>query len=229
MKTLTKLLGTVGIAAAAFTAAPAAAQVEGKMATVDTARVIIGTNALRTAYELVTTTYKAQIDQRTAKQNELTELLRPFDTNGNGRIDEAELPALQGASNFQQFQQLEGEVASLTNQVNNARGFAVEQIFQQYAPAVEEVATAEHIQMIVPVESVLYARQEADVTAKITEALNVKVPSVGVVPPQNYRPSQQGAGLFQEIQQRLLTAQLIQQRQQQQQQQQGNTQAPAGR
>ena len=229
MKTLTKLLGTVGIAAAAFTAAPAAAQVEGKMATVDTARVIIGTNALRTAYELVTTTYKAQIDQRTAKQNELTELLRPFDTNGNGRIDEAELPALQGASNFQQFQQLEGEVASLTNQVNNARGFAVEQIFQQYAPAVEEVATAEQIQMIGPVVSVLYARQEADVTAKITEALNVKVPSVGVVPPQNYRPSQQGAGLFQEIQQRLLTAQLIQQRQQQQQQQQGNTQAPAGR
>lgn len=229
MKTLTKFLGTAGLAAAALAAAPAAAQVEGKMATVDTARVIIGTNALRTAYELVTTTYKAQIDQRTAKQNELTELLRPFDSNGNGRIDEAELPALQGASNFQQFQQLEGEVASLTNQVNNARVFAVEQIFQQYAPAVEEVATAEQIQMIVPVESVLYARQEADVTAKITEALNVKVPSVGVVPPQNYRPSQQGAGLFQEIQQRLLTAQLIQQRQQQQQQQQGNTQAPAGR
>ena len=229
MKTITKLLGTAALAAAAFTTAPASAQVEGKMATVDTARAIIGTDALRTAYELVTTTYKAQIDQRAAKQSELTELLRPFDSNSNGRIDDAELPALQGASNFQQFQQLEAEVASLTNQVHNARVFAVEQVFQQYGAAIEEVANADQIQMIVPVGSVLYARQEADITAKVTASLNTKVPNVGVVPPQNYRPSQQGAGLFQEIQQSLLPAQLIQQRQQQQQQQQGNQQAPAGR
>lgn len=229
MKTITKLFGTAALAAAAFTTAPASAQVDGKMATVDTARAIIGTDALRTAYELVTTTYKAQIDQRAAKQSELTELLRPFDSNSNGRIDDAELPALQGASNFSQFQQLEAEVASLTNQVNNARIFAVEQIFQQYAAAIEEVATTDQIQMIVPVGTVLYARQEADITTKVTTSLNTKVPSVGVVPPQNYRPSQQGAGLFQEIQQRLIQAQLIQQRQQQQQQQQGNQQAPAGR
>ena len=229
MKTLTKVLGAAGLAAAALATAPASAQVEGRLATVDTTRAIIGTDALRTAYELVTTTYKAQIDQRTAKQNELTELLRPFDSNTNGRIDDAELPALQNASNFQQFQTLEAEVNSLTNQVNNARIFAVDQIFQQYAAAVEQVAEADQIQMILPINSVLYAKNEADVTAKITAALNTTVPSVGVVPPQNYRPSQQGAQLFQEIQQRLLTAQLIQQRQQQQQQQQGNTQAPAGR
>jgi Skp family chaperone for outer membrane proteins len=229
MKTLTKLLGTVGLAAAAFTTAPAAAQVEGKIATIDTTRAIIGTDALRGAYELVTTTYKAQIDQRAAKQSELTELLRPFDTNGNGRIEDPELPALQNASNFQQFQQLEAEVNSLTNQVNSARIFAVEQIFQQFPAAIEEVANADQIQIIMPVDAVLYARNEADVTTKVTTSLNAKVPSVGVVPPQNYRPSQQGAALFQEIQQRLLTAQMIQQRQQQQQQQQGNTQTPAGR
>ncbi len=228
MKTITKIIGGAGLALAALTTAPALAQVEGKMATVDTTRAIIGTDALRGAYELVTTTYKAQIDQRTAKQQELTELLRPFDTNANGRIDEPELPALQGASNFSQFQQLEGEVASLTNQVNNARIFAVEQIFQQYAAAVEQVANADQIQIMMPVDSVLYARNGADVTAKVTAALNTAVPNVGVVPPQNYRPSQQGAALFQEIQQRLLRAQLIQQRQQQQQQQ-GNAQAPAGR
>ncbi|NQX94378.1 MAG: OmpH family outer membrane protein [Erythrobacter sp.] len=229
MKTLTKILGAAGLAAAALTAVPAAAQVEGKIATVDTTRAIIGTDALRTAYELVTTTYKAQIDQRAAKQQELTTLLQPFDTDNNGRVDDAELPALQNAANFQQFQQLEAEVNSLTNQVNGARIFAVEQIFQQYGPAIEEVANAEQIQAILPIATVLYARNEADITAKVTAALNTKVPSVGVVPPQNYRPSQQGAQLFQEIQQRLLTAQLIQQRQQQQQQQQGNQQAPAGR
>lgn len=229
MKTITKMLVSAGLAAAAMTSAPAAAQVEGKMATVDTSRAIIGTNALRSAYELVTTTYKAQIDQRTAKQQQLSDLLKPFDTNANGRLDDAELPAVQSSSSFGQIQQLEGEVAALTNQVNNARIFAVEQIFAQYGAALEEVANTQQIQLIIPVGSVLYGRAEADVTDQIIASLNTKVPSVGVVPPQNYRPSQQGAGLFQEIQQRLLTAQLIQQRQQQQQQAQGNTEAPAGR
>lgn len=229
MKTITKLLATAGLATAAFATVPVSAQVEGKIATVDTTRAIIGTDALRGAYELVTTTYKAQIDQRTAKQTELTNLLKPYDTNNNGRIDDAELSALQNADNFSQFQQLEGEVGALTNQVNNARIFAVEQIFQQYGAAVEEVATTDQIEMILPINSVLYAKTEADITAKITASLNTKVPSVGVVPPQNYRPSQQGANLFEEIQQRLLTAQLIQQRQQQQQQAEGNALAPAGR
>ncbi len=230
MKTITKSLLTAGFAAITLTASPAAAQVEGKIATVDTTRAIIGTEALRTAYELVTTTYKAQIDQRTAKQQQLSDLLKPFDTNANGRLDDAELPAVQSSSSFAQIGQLEGEVASLTNQINNARIFAVEQIFAQYGTALEEVATAQQIQIVMPVSTVLYGVAEADITAQMTTALNTKVPAVGVVPPQNYRPSQQGAGLFQEIQQRLLTAQLIQQRAaQQQQQQQGNTEAPAGR
>jgi len=231
MKTISKILATASLAAAAVftTAAPAAAQVEGKIATVDTTRAIIGTDALRTAYELVTQTYKAQIDQRQAKQQQLTELLKPFDTNGNGRLDEGELPSLQGAANFQQIQQLEAEVGTLTDQVNAARIFAVEQIFQQYAGAIEDVAEAQQIQIIMPVGTVLYGRTEADITQAVTTALNTKVPTVGVVPPQNYRPSQQGAGLFQDIQQRLVTAQILEQRRQQQQQQQGNTEAPAGR
>ena len=228
MKTLTKILAGAGLAAAALTANPAAAQVEGKIATVDTTRAILGTNALRTAYELVGTTYKAQIDQRTVKQQELSTLLQPFDTNANGQLDESEVPAVQQSPNFQQIQTLEAEVNAINNQVNNARIFAVEQIFQQYAAALEEVATTQQIDLIMPVGTVLYGKAEADITAQITNSLNTKVPSVGVVPPANYRPSQQGAGLFQEIQQRLLTAQILQQRAQQQQEQ-GNQQAPVGR
>jgi len=233
MKTLTKMLASagasIGIAACALTAVPASAQVEGKIATVDTSRAIIGTNALRTAYESITTTYKAQIDQRTAKQKQLSDLLKPFDANANGQLDDAELPAVQAATQFPQIQQLEAEVAGLTNQVNNARIFAVEQIFQQYGAALEEVATVQQIQLVMPVGSVLYGKSEADITQLVTTSLNTKVPSVGVVPQQNYRPSQQGANLFQEIQQRLLTAQLIQQQRAQQGAAAGNTEAPAGR
>ncbi|KPQ23411.1 MAG: periplasmic chaperone for outer membrane proteins Skp, partial [Porphyrobacter sp. HL-46] len=43
-----------------------------------------------------------------------------------------------------------------------------------------------------------------------------------------WQPSREGVQLYQDIQQRLLTAQRLQQ-QQQQQQQQGNPEAPAGR
>ncbi len=229
MNTPSKILASVGLAACALAAAPVSAQSATKVATVDTSRAIIGTNALRTAYESITTTYKAQIDQRTAKQQQLSELLKPFDANGNSQLDDAELPAVQGSKQFTQIQQLEGEVNSLANQVNVARIFAVEQIFEQYGPALQEVATAQKIQLIMPVAAVLYGSAETDVTTQVTTLLNTKVPSVGVVPPQNYRPSQQGAGLFQEIQERLLTAQLIQQQRAQQGQAEGNTQAPAGR
>lgn len=229
MKILTKLLASAGLAACAISAVPAVAQVEGKIATVDTSRAIIGTTALRTAYELISTTYKAQIDQRTAKQKQLSDLLQPFDTNGNSRLDDEELPAVQASTQFAQIQQIEGDVASLTNQVNSARIFAVEQIFAQYGAAIEDVASTQQIQIIMPVGSVLYGKAEADITALVTTSLNTKVPSVGVVPPQNYRPSQQGAGLFQDIQQRLLNAQLLQQQRAQQEQAAPATQAPAGR
>ena len=66
-----------------------------------------------------------------------------------------------------------------------------------------------------------------DQLLQITTALNAKVPSVGIVPPQGWQPARESVQLYQDIQQRLLTAQMLQQRQQQQQQ--GNPQAPAGR
>ncbi|MEL7217273.1 MAG: OmpH family outer membrane protein, partial [Pseudomonadota bacterium] len=74
---------------------------------------------------------------------------------------------------------------------------------------------------------------EADITALVTTSLNTKVPQVGIVPPAGWQPTRQGVQLFQEIQQTLVAAQVIQQRQQaaQQQQQQpaGSQQAPQGR
>jgi len=81
--------------------------------------------------------------------------------------------------------------------------------------------------MIIDPGSLLFAEPGADITDQVSTALNTKVPSVGIVPPSGWQPSREGVQLYQEIQQRLMTAQLIQQRQQQQQQ--GNPQAPAGR
>ncbi|AWW74348.1 hypothetical protein CD351_07905 [Erythrobacter sp. KY5] len=228
MKLTTKLLATGALALGALAVtAPAQAQVDGRVATADISRAIIGTTALQTAYSQIGTTYQAQIEQRQTKQQELTTLLQPFDTNGNGQLDEAELPAVQSASNFSQIQTLEQEVASLTSQVNAARIYAVEQILAQYPAALTEVTTQQQVVMVLQPDVIQFAAQGADITQLITTSLNAKVPSVQIVPPADWRPQRQTAQIFQDIQQTLLTAQIIQQQQQQQGQPQPQT--PAGR
>ncbi|MFU7528043.1 OmpH family outer membrane protein [Qipengyuania sp. ASV99] len=227
MKLFSKMLASSAAAVCVLAAvAPANAQVDGRVATADISRAIIGTTALQTAYNQIGTTYSAQIEQRQTKQQELTALLQPFDSNGNGQLDDSEVPAVQSASNFAQIQTLEQEVAGLTNQVNAARVYAVEQILAQYPAAITEVTTQQQIVMVLQPETLQYAAEGADITQLITNSLNAKVPSVAIVPPADWRPSRNGAQIFQEIQQTLLQAQLIQQQQQQAAQ---PTPAPTGR
>lgn len=227
MKTLTKLLasGALALGALAVTA-PANAQVQGRVATADVSRAIIGTTALQTAYNQVATTYSAQIETRATKQQQLSQLLQPFDTNSNGQLEDSELPAVQNSPSLAQIQTLEGEVSALTNQVNAARIYAVEQILMQYGAAVTEVTTQQQIVMVLQPEAVQFSADGADISPLITTSLNAKVPSVQIVPPADWRPSREAVTIFQEIQQLLLTSQLIQQRQQAAQQQQP---APSGR
>lgn len=221
MKTLTKLLasGALALGALAVTA-PANAQVQGRIATADVSRAIIGTTALQTAYNQVATTYSAQIETRATKQQQLSQLLQPFDTNSNGQLEDSELPAVQNSPSLAQIQTLEGEVSALTNQVNAARIYAVEQILMQYGAAVTEVTTQQQIVMVLQPEAVQFSADGADISPLITTSLNAKVPSVQIVPPADWRPSREAVTIFQEIQQLLLTSQLIQQRQQAAQQQQ---------
>lgn len=230
MKALTKILAPASLALAAVViTAPAAAQVQGRVATADVASAILGTTAFQTAYQQVNTTYAAQIETRRTKQQELSTLLQPFDTNGNGQIEDSELSAVQSAPNVAQIQTLEAEIATINQQVNSARIYAVEQILAQYPIALQEIATAQQIQIVYQPEVIQYAAEGADITQQIVTSLNTKVPTVTIVPAANYRPSRQGTQVFQEIQQMLIRAQLIQQRQQAAQQQQGNTEAPQGR
>lgn len=227
MTMFSKLIAPAAVALTALAAIPAQAQVEGRMATVDIARAVLGTTAFQTAYEQVNQTYAQQNELRRTKAQERQTLLATFDTNGDKQVDDAELAAKQKSPQFTQLQTLEQEIQALTNQIDAARVYAVEQVILQYAPALQEVVTKQQIKVVLDPGSLLFVVPEADVTAQITTALNAKVPSVGIVPPQGWQPTRESVQLFQEIQQRLMAAQLMQQRQQQQQQ--GNPQAPAGR
>ena len=131
MTILAKLIAPAGLALCALAALPAHAQVEGRMATVDISRTIIGTTAFQTAYEQVNTTYSQQNDLRRAKAQERQTLLQTFDTNGDKQVDDAELAAKQNSPDFAKLQTLEQEIQALNNQIDGARVYAIEQIIVQ--------------------------------------------------------------------------------------------------
>ncbi|MEM6856530.1 MAG: OmpH family outer membrane protein [Pseudomonadota bacterium] len=230
MKPLFKFFASATLAAMAVMTTPAAAQVEGKVATSSISNSILGVPSFQTALSQVSTTYAAQIEQLQTKRTELDTLLKPFDTNGNGTIDQgAETAAIQGAANLQQIQTLRAEINGLENQITAAQVYAVEQVLAQYQAALNEVATQQQIVMIVEPNSLLYAAEGADITAAVSTALAGKVSAVGIVPPAGWQPSNSGVQIFQEIQRTLLVQEARARAAQQQQQQQGNTEAPAGR
>lgn len=228
MTRLAKYLTPVGLILAATAALPAQAQVQGNIATVDISRTIIGTTAFQTAYEQVNTTYAQQNELRRTKAQERQTLLAKFDKNGDKQVDDAEQAAMQKSPDLPKLQALEQEIQGLNNQIDGARVFAVEQIIMQYPAALQEVTTRQQIKMVIDPSSLLFAPPEADITQAVTTALNAKVPAVGVVPPAGWQPSREGVQIFQEIQQRLIAAQIAQQ-QQAAQSQQGNPTAPVGR
>lgn len=227
MTSFSKLLAPTGLALCALAALPANAQVEGRMATVDISRTIIGTTAFQTAYEQVNTEYAQQNDLRRNKAQERQTLLATFDTDGDKKVNDTELAAKQNTADFATLATLEQEIQALSNQIDGARVFAIEQIIVQYPIALQEVTTAQQIKLVIDPGTILFAAPEADITQAVTTALNTRVPAVGIVPPAGWQPSREGAQIYQDIQQRLIAAQF--QAQQQQAAQQDNTAVPAGR
>jgi len=229
MKPVMKTLAAASLAAMAVAAVPASAQVEGRMATVNAPLAIINTNALKTAYEQINTTYKPQIDSMQRLNTESQTLLQQLDTNNDGQLDEAEQTAAQNSSQATRLQAIEQEMAGFNNQVEAARLYAVEQIMAQYGPSLEQVVTQQNIKVVLAPDSVVYAPQEANITGQVTTALNSKVATVGIVPPQGWQPRRNSVAMYQQISQAINALAAIQAQQQAAQQQHGNTQAPAGR
>lgn len=230
MTRFAKLLAPVGLVLAATAALPAYAQVDGRMATVDITRTVIGTTAFQTAYEQVNTTYAPQNELRRTKAQERQATLQKFDKNGDKQVDDTEQQAMQKSSDFPKLQTLEQEITGLTNQIDGARVYAVEQIILQFGSALQDVTTQQQIKLVIDPNSLLFAPPEADITQQVITALNARVPAVGVVPPSGWQPSREGVQVFQEIQQRLaVAAQIAQQQQAQQAGQQADPAAPVGR
>lgn len=228
MNILKSALVVSSIAMATAVSAPAAAQVQGKIATINMPAAVVGTNAFGTAYQQIVTTYKLQIDTLRQREQERQTLLKQLDKNNDGELDEAEQTAAQNSTQAQRIGQIEQEMAQLNNQVDGARVYAVEQILAQYGASVEQVVQQLQIQLVLTPDVVVYAPPAANITQQVTAALNTKVAAVNIVPPQGWQPSRNAVGVFQQINQ-LLQIVAAQQAQQQAAQQQPNPQAPSGR
>lgn len=206
MKLLSKTLAAASLAGAAVVASPVAAQVSGNIAVVNPPATVAGSTALSTAYQQINTTYASQITQIQQKQQQAQTLLQQLDTNSDGNLDQAEQQAAQTAPQAQQIQTLENEIAQLQNQVESARVYAIEQILQQYSAALQTVTSADNIQVVLSPEAVTWSAPAANINQKVVAALNARVPSVQTTPPQNWQPSQQAVGVYQQVQQILMVA-----------------------
>lgn len=227
MTRLFKQLAMASALAGALVATPSSAQVSGNIAVINAPVAIINTTAFRTAYQQIGTTYATQIQTLQTRQQERQTLLQQLDTNSDGQLDEAEQQAAQNTTQATRLQAIDQEMAGLSNQVETARVYAIEQILQQYGAALQQVATTQNIQVILDPDAVIYVPAQANISQLVATDLNGRVPSVQITPPQGWQPQRASLAMYQQIQQALLTAQALQAQAAQQQQQQ--QQAPSGR
>jgi len=220
-----RLLTLSAAAAVIAVAAPASAQVSG-IGVAEPAIIVAGSAALNGAYSQITTMYQAQRTQLDQLDQQRVNLLKPFDTNNDGQLSDAEQKAMKAnAATSKQLDTIEQQMNQLQGPINLAAIYAVSQIAQNLSPAVQQVVSQGGVQLILPSSGVLYAADAANLNQKVTTALNARVPQVSVTPPAGWQPDQATVQLFQDVQQVRLAAASIQQ----QQQQRGATPAPAGK
>lgn len=212
-----RLLAATLAVAPILAAAPAAAQVNG-IAVTDPAIAIASAQALQTAYAQIGTTFQAQRTQLEQVQEQRAGLLRQFDTNNDGQLNEEEQRAAQAnTAVLQQIQGLDQQINTIQQPITQARVYVIEQLLMQYSAALQQVTTQNNIQLVLNPNNVVWTTDTVDITQKIAAALNQLAPTVSTSVPQGWQPNRQSVALYQEVQDILLSA-AVQQAQQAQQQ-----------
>ena len=181
---------------------PATAQVAG-IATADSSVAIARTKALGQAYQQIGTTFASNAQMMQSKRKEINDINVQLDANKDKELTQAELDAAIKAKNplLTQLDAKQKEINQLQDPIVKAQLFAVESIALKYEAAQQAVITAKKISVILSPEAFVWAPDSVDVTTLITAELDKSVPAVGITPPADWRPSRQGAQIYQQIQQ----------------------------
>lgn len=188
-----KMMMLAAVAAVPATMAPASAQVAG-IAVADTNAAIAQSNAWKAAAGQIETTYKAQIDQAEARRRAIATELQPlytkFEADQRANVAEATLRTQAAAI---QSKEAAGntELGRLTAPAQRAQAYALEQLQNQLAPAVQAAVSRKNVQLLLRPEAAMFAQPAANITSDITTELNRLVPSVNTTPPANWQPGQQ--------------------------------------
>lgn len=215
MKTNITLLlaGAAVVPAMLLAAMPASAQVAG-IAVVDPEAAILSANALGTANGQIATTFKTQLDQAHARQQQLqTELIRLLDTNKDGKVSDAEAAVARSATGALATQlqtaqtNAQNDLERMTEPSNRAQAYAIEQIALKYGPAVTTVVAAKKISLLLSANDVQFAQPTVDVTDDVKAELDRTVPTVTITPPAGWQPAQQTLQLLQRYRQAIAAQQ----------------------
>ena len=206
--TSTKTMLTLAVATAAIVAAaPAAAQVSG-IATAAPDSAILSAKAFGAANTQIATTYKAQLDQATAKQTALTTQIRTIlDTNKDGQISQEEYQASQVATNPLSGRVKAAETAGqpaidqLRAPAVKAQADAIEQVALKYDAALQAVVRAKNVNIVLSPNAIQYAPPTVDITKDVIAELDRQTPSVPIAAPANWQPSQDTVTLLQQYRQ----------------------------
>ncbi|UVO49258.1 OmpH family outer membrane protein [Sphingomonas sp. SUN019] len=196
MKTIkTMLLAAALVAPVALTAAPAHAQVSG-IAVADPEAAVANSKAWAAARQQIQTTYKTQIDQANARRTAITAELQPLVT---AYQTASRAPGATEASLRPQAQAIQtketaanAELQRLTQPASRAQAYALEQISAKLPDAVSAAVRAKNVSVLLRPQAALFSQPTADITSAITAELDKTVPTVGITPPANWQPGQQG-------------------------------------
>ena len=167
--------------------APAGAPVAG-IAVADPNAAIANSNAWKAAAGQIQTTYKTQIDQAEARRRaiatELQPLYQKFEADQRANVAEATLRTQAAAI---QAKETAGntELGGLTQPAQRAQAYALEQLQNQLAPAMQAAVAKKNVQLLLRPDAAMFAQPTANITTDVTAELNRLVPSVNITPPAN--------------------------------------------
>lgn len=197
MKTLFKSAFAAGLMLTAsapfFTAPLAAQQVAPGVGVVSLPAAVANSNAYKVAETQRPVTYKAQIDQATARRDQLSAQLQPLyqKFQADQQANAAQASLQQQAAEIQRIEQAgQRELTQIVQPVALSRAYVQEQIEDKLEAAVQAAAKAKKITLILDASSgaVTYADARYNITQDVINELNRVLPSAQLVPPQGWLP-----------------------------------------
>ena len=197
MKILFKSALAAGLAIAAVPAlvAPVVAQTVQGVGIVNVPAVLVNSNAYKTAEQQRPTTYKAQYDQATTRQQQIQAQLQPLVTKFNADRQAATpntASLQQQAAQIQQIEQAgQRELQQILQPVGLSQAYVEEQITDKLSAAVEAAAKKKKISLVMGPDTVVYADAAYNLNQAVLNELNTALPSAQLVPPAGWLPRAQ--------------------------------------